>query len=261
MDYRRTLLWRVSMTVPQTANLGLRRWADKVLTGAGGCFCPKGYEQPGTDAWLFDDQEKAEKVLSELTDNSDINRYRLNILLPAPITSLVGSTAHLDSIQMPPNIISEWFPQHKSPYSGPNVSNKRMLEIIKDPNCIVAAWQFSENSFGEYWFLDIFHKAQVGLSKDLRYGPWHMSWYGLGENWNSGLYEANWKYVNNNSWWEERKGYPSLDKAPIIKVLEEAAQYKPAPRKQTESQQLYSLLVELTDEDGAITEMEDLGLW
>lgn len=280
-DHRKTVGWRVSLFYDTTREATTERiedlykkwgvvikhnaeglwrdWACQVISHSGGHYCPDGYEPtPDSLNWIFADIETAEKVRDMLVDEMVINVYpHGDITLPASLSRLLNAPVTIEQIKFPDNIISTWLQGYRHPCYSPDITPKRMLEILRHPKSVVASWYFSNNNFGEFWFIDVFHADQMALPKEKRFGPYHMSWYGMGGNEERGTYERGWKHVHTDQWLRQGAVIPQ-DKASIIAMIEaDLKQERPMP-KLTARQKLYGLIADITDEDGALAEMEDL---
>lgn len=280
-DYRKTVGWRVSLFYDTTRQATTERvqdpykkwgvvmkhnaeglwrdWAYQVISHSGGHYCPDGYEPtPDSLNWIFTDLETAEKVRDMLVDEIVINVYpNHNVALPASLSRLLNAPVTIEQIKFPDNIISTWLQDYRYPCYSPDITPTRMLEILRHPKSIVADCHFDSNSYGEFWFIDIFHADQMALPKEKRFGPCHMEWYGMGWHDERGTYERGWKHVHTDQWLKKGAIIPQ-SKAPIIAMIEEDLKKEyPIPQR-TARQKLYGLIADITDDDGALAEMEDL---
>jgi hypothetical protein len=133
------------------------------------------------------------------------------------------------------------------------ISHHRLLAIIEDPQTAILKAEVSSNTFGEFLFVST---KRAGGEK-----PAHITFWGLGfheprERW---LFDE-WAWYDSNP--DGQAEEPSLTNADVVTLItERRAEIAPEIGQQVQSARgrLYELLAELTDEDGALTELEDLG--
>lgn len=130
------------------------------------------------------------------------------------------------------------------------VGEARFQQLLNDPATDVVAVEVSTNSFGEYLFLTLRRQAQGK--------PMMITLYGLGyheyrETWQTTL----WKWYPT----DERAAIPLSKERVQATIRERRDAIAPHVEDTAPSQRalLYALLADLTDEDGALTELEDLG--
>lgn len=132
------------------------------------------------------------------------------------------------------------------------VNQKRFQEIINDENTIIHTIQESSNGFGEFLF--------VATSRPGDQGRVALTFYG------QGYHEHRERWILNEWFWYESTTYPEKvqqkvekDKASEL-IQQHMDGIQPYIQKdiQTERGRLFETLADLTDEDGALTEMEDL---
>jgi hypothetical protein len=132
------------------------------------------------------------------------------------------------------------------------ISRARFMALVDDPNVDVNDIKVSTNAFGEFMF--------VTLSCRTLRASEPLTFYGLGyheqrEHWITGYWrwyestlKANGEVVSKQQAMEQVKAREEW-----VRDIE-ASEPQPSRRAQ-----LYELLAEITDEDGALTELEDLG--
>lgn len=132
------------------------------------------------------------------------------------------------------------------------VSQERFEELISDDQTIIHEIKDSTNSFGEFLF--------VTTSRPGDQGRISMTFYGLG------FHEYRERWITDEWFWYQANPFPEMlrnkvEKAEARELLEERTRtIEPDIRvdSQTERGVLFEMLAELTDEDGALAEMEDL---
>jgi hypothetical protein len=132
------------------------------------------------------------------------------------------------------------------------VSQNRFEEIFDDQQSIIHKIGPSSNEFGEFLFVTISRPADRG-----RIG---MTFYGLG------YHEHRERWITEEWFWYQSEFQSDVLKQKVVK--EEAKELLRKRRveiapltsqnTQTERGKLFEILADLTDEDGALTEMEDL---
>jgi hypothetical protein len=133
------------------------------------------------------------------------------------------------------------------------ISRARFMALVDDPNVDVNDIKVSTNAFGEFMF--------VTLSCRTKPGSEPLTFYGLGyheqrERWITGY----WRWYESIFDAKELGVIPKSEAKAQIQEREDftraGAATSPIPSQRA---QLYSLMAHLTDEDGALTELEDLG--
>ena len=133
------------------------------------------------------------------------------------------------------------------------VNHKRLLEFLEDETTKVHRVEFSSNNYGEFMFVTV---SRPGLERRI----W-VSFYGLG------YHEGRERWLVDEWFWYQANPLPKSQATEIIRQealerLEERHQevsgYSDEPT-QTSRGRLFEMLADLTDEDGAYTELEDLG--
>lgn len=135
------------------------------------------------------------------------------------------------------------------------VSHERFLEILDDSKTKVHRIEESTNSFGEYLFVTI---SRPGKSKRI-----FITFYGLGyheyrERWIAD--EWNW-YQSVRGGELERENIPRQTAKQQIEERYREVKANARQDTQTRQGQLFEMIADLTDEDGALAEMQDLPGW
>ena len=132
------------------------------------------------------------------------------------------------------------------------VSHDRFMGIVMQPDVDVHEIQESSNSFGEYLFVTV---SCCNEQPKKLYTFWGLGYHDHRERW----------IVDSWQWYESQSKQASLpvlakDKAyQRIKDREAFVKQHVTPTQQSPRAHLYEILADLTDEDGALTELEDLG--
>lgn len=129
------------------------------------------------------------------------------------------------------------------------VTFERVKELVRHPQAKVVDCSRGANNWGEFRFVT------------LVIGEYALCVYGHGWHEYKEEYVSGWS-VNCANYWKEYKEHPGLNKGQVIRELEaEAPDYEPVTRtkRKSESAYLFSMLAEMGDEDGAYTELQDLG--
>lgn len=132
------------------------------------------------------------------------------------------------------------------------VSHQRFLSILRQPEIEIHEVKEDVNSFGEFLFVTI--SCRNDQPRKL------YTFYGLGyhdhrERWISETWQ----------WFESQRKLnafmpPQKQKA-LEHIIEREAfvQSQPSPEAPSRSAEIFALLADLTDEDGALAELDDLG--
>jgi hypothetical protein len=132
------------------------------------------------------------------------------------------------------------------------VSTERFEGILKDRNTIIHEVKESSNNYGEFLF--------VTVSRAADHGRICMTFFCLG------YHEYRERWLTDEWFWYQANPYPVLireqipkeDTEEIIKQRMESIQPYIEEDSQTYRGRLFELLADLTDEDGALAELEDL---
>ncbi len=132
------------------------------------------------------------------------------------------------------------------------VSHTRFMAIVMQPDVDIHEIEESSNSFGEYLFVTL--SCRVEQPKKI------LTFWGLGFH----EHRERW-IVDTWQWYESQRNATTLailakDEAYTqIKDQEAVVRANATPNQQSRRAQLYEILADLTDEDGALTELDDLG--
>jgi hypothetical protein len=141
------------------------------------------------------------------------------------------------------------------------VSDDRFQALLEDEHTLVHRIEFSANNYGEFLFLTLSLPEQTSQPVGERASA--VTFWGLG------YHEYRERWITTEWFWYQAFSRPELleqtvDKATARQMLEEqrehirsSAGYPP----QSERGQLFEMLADLTDEDGALAELEDLDDW
>jgi len=132
------------------------------------------------------------------------------------------------------------------------VSSERFGGILQDRNTIIHEVKESSNNYGDFLFVTVSQVADQGRIC--------MSFFGLG------YHDYRERWLTDEWFWYQANPYPDLmreqipkeDTEEIIKQRMENIQPYIEEDSQTDRGRLFELLADLTDEDGALAELEDL---
>lgn len=127
------------------------------------------------------------------------------------------------------------------------------MQLLEDENTAVIRAEISTNSFGEFLFVTT-QQEQNETAECLTF-------------WGMGYHEARERWIAHEWYWYRGSDYPSsLRQELTLEEVKELIQSRLADIEpelnrttQTGRGRLYELLADLTDEDGALSELEDLG--
>lgn len=134
------------------------------------------------------------------------------------------------------------------------ISHNRFLAIVMQPDVDIHEVKEDSNSFGEYLFVTISCRAEQ--PKKL-YTFWGMGYHDHRERW----------IVDSWQWYESQRKpekLPVLAKDEAYTQIKERESFVRANATTTEQSpraKLYETLADLTDEDGALSELDDLQGW
>ena len=133
------------------------------------------------------------------------------------------------------------------------INHSRLIEILKDPQTVILKAEMNSTSFGEFLFVST--KRATGERAA------HITFYGLGyheyrERW----IDKEWAWYESTPTSETEQEVLTSEEA-VAMITERQAEIAPEVGRQAQSSRgkLYEMLADLTDEDGALTELEDLG--
>ena len=133
------------------------------------------------------------------------------------------------------------------------LSHNRFQEIIGDDRTIVHTVEESYNSYGEFLFVTVSRPAALERSC--------MTFFGLG------FHEFRERWLTDEWFWYQGHSFPSVIEASIPKeealelVKQRLESISPYTGQQTQTGRgrLFEMLADLTDEDGAWAELQDMG--
>ena len=132
------------------------------------------------------------------------------------------------------------------------IAHSRFLSIVAQPDVDIHEVNESTNSYGEFLFVTISCRAEQ--PKKL------YTFYGFG------YHEHRERWITDTwQWYESQRSVqqlPALDKDEAVQQIKDREAYARANAGSEEPQsrrgQLYELLADFTDEDGALSELDDL---
>ncbi len=133
------------------------------------------------------------------------------------------------------------------------ISHERFKQIASDLETTIHQIQVSANNYGEFLF--------VTSSRTINNSRAHLTLWGLG------YHELRERWISEEWFWYQGTPYPELDKKRLTKdevtQLIDQREQDIAPHlnsiTQTKRGELFDMLADLTDEDGAYSEIEELG--
>ncbi|MFC1878922.1 DUF2958 domain-containing protein [Chloroflexota bacterium] len=133
------------------------------------------------------------------------------------------------------------------------VSDERLRQILADDRAIIHTIRESSNTFGEFLFITTSRPGDQGRVA--------MTFFGLG------YHEHRERWLTDEWFWYQANTYPDMLKDQVdkeeakqwIQQRQESIQPYTGEGTQSEYGQLFELLADLTDDDGALTELQDLG--
>lgn len=132
------------------------------------------------------------------------------------------------------------------------VSHNRFMAIVMQPDIDIHEVKEDSNSFGEYLFVTVSCRMEQPKKP---YTFWGLGYHEHRERWITDSWQ----------WFESQRRpetLPVLAKEEAYQQIKEREAFVRAntiPTQQSRRAQLYEVLADLTDEDGALTELEDLG--
>lgn len=126
------------------------------------------------------------------------------------------------------------------------VTFDRLKEFIQKCDKVVSSSR-GANTYGEFRFVTLV----IGNYALVLYGH---GWHGFREQ-----YLGKW-HIHLGHYWKEDRERPGLDKGKVLEELDrEAPDYETVAQARSHAAYLFSTLAEMGDEDGAYTELQDLG--
>lgn len=145
------------------------------------------------------------------------------------------------------------FTEHEKLFKA--LGHARFLTLVRDERTIVHRVELSSNSYGEFMFITL--TREQGSERGL------LTFYGLGFH----DYRERW-ITKTWSWYEATETRAVKEQRISLGEIERVISERLtdiSPHTQQDMQstrgKLYELLADLTDEDGAINDLEDLGDW
>ena len=159
---------------------------------------------------------------------------------------------HEQPIQSSPKKPHEVFGLTEQEHFDWRVSNNRFMEIIDNEHTTIHTIKESSNNYGEFLFVTVSRAAEQGQIG--------MTFYGLG------FHEYRERWFTDEWFWHQANTVPDMLQQQIPKEESEKLLKQRlesiAPHIQTDTQtergRLFEILADLTDEDGALAEIEDL---
>lgn len=134
------------------------------------------------------------------------------------------------------------------------ISHERFRTMFDDKTTTIHRIEVSYNSYGEFLF--------VTASQETEHGRQPITFYGLG------FHDYRGRWISKEWFWYKANAHPATTTRIVPKAeaqealnqrLEEITPYV-TEDQQTRRDQLFELLADLTDDDGALAEMDDLGI-
>ena len=133
------------------------------------------------------------------------------------------------------------------------VSHERFMALVFDENTTIHQLTIDGNNYGEFLFLTVSRPAEQGREC--------ITFWGLG------MHEYRERWLTKEWFWYRANQFPQTMKQKLSKEeteellqarQEDIAPYVTEPR-QSRRGQLFEMLADISDEDGAYSEIEDLG--
>jgi hypothetical protein len=133
------------------------------------------------------------------------------------------------------------------------ISDKHFQELLMDETTAVHQIELSTNNYGEFLFVTM--SRQIGEDRAF-ITFWGLGFHELRERW----FTDEWRFYETQQLLHQipQKIAPE-DAQALIQARRDQIALDVMPQNQSRSAQLFELLADLTDEDGAYTELEDLG--
>jgi hypothetical protein len=147
----------------------------------------------------------------------------------------------------------EGFPLSKNEQLFERVSDKRFQQLVFDPQTHIHEIKQDSNAFGEFLFVTVSHPK--GQSRDIL-TFWGLGYHAYRERWLS----AEWRFYETSSQSKSLQESLAPEEAKsLIEARRQAIQASlDAQMPQTARAALFEILADLTDEDGAVSKLEDL---
>ena len=143
------------------------------------------------------------------------------------------------------------FTEHEKLYD--RISDARFNALIEDENTTIHKVETDANNYGEFAFVTVSREAQGQRN--------------LLTLWGLGFHEQRERWITDHWRWYRGNQFPAILEQQVtleeVQTLLEQRRQEIAPYASEETQsaraKLYEMLADLTDEDGAWVELEDLG--
>lgn len=125
------------------------------------------------------------------------------------------------------------------------------MALVMQPDVDIHEVKEDSNSFGEYLFVTVSCRAEQPRKL---YTFWGLGYHEYRERWITDSWQ----------WYESQRNQarlPMLDKTEAVNQIGERTSFvqtNATPIEQSSGAQLYELIADLTDEDGALSELDDL---
>jgi hypothetical protein len=133
------------------------------------------------------------------------------------------------------------------------ISDKRFRALLAEEQTSIHEIEESSNTYGDFLFVTV---SRPGGERRVALTIWGMGYHEYRERWLT--HEWYWYEANISS----GKPQPVIPKAEAEELLQKRLEEigpRVTPAQQSKRAQLFEMLADLTDEDGAYTELEDLG--
>lgn len=132
------------------------------------------------------------------------------------------------------------------------ISHNRFMALMEQPDVDIHEIQESTNSFGEYLFVTVSCRSE---QPKLLYTFWGLGYHEYRERWITDT----WQWYESQQNPSKKAVLPKHEAIMQIKEREAFVRAHATPTRQSRQAQLYELMADLTDEDGALSELDDLG--
>lgn len=133
-----------------------------------------------------------------------------------------------------------------------NISHTRFMALVMQPDVDIHEIKEDSNSFGEYVFVTVSCRSEQ--PKKL-YTFWGLGYHEYRERWIADT----WQWYESHQDPSKKSLMPKDEAIMQLKEREAFVRANAAPPQQSRQAQLYEIMADLTDEDGALSELEDLG--
>ncbi len=134
------------------------------------------------------------------------------------------------------------------------LSHPRFEALLRDEQTTIHDVKLDTNLYGEFLFVTLSHQQAAERQA--------LTFFGLGFHEHRERWLTTWSWYETDLRGERQKS--RLDKPQVLEQIAarhaEVVSYG-TPHQSSKRAQLYTLLADLTDEDGALSEMEDLDDW